>query len=44
MKCIRCNCDLEVDDNYCPKCGEMTACGYVYQAGGRTDFSDDLSG
>ena len=43
MKCIRCNCDLEVDDNYCPKCGEMTACGYVYFKKHPNEFKDNSS-
>ena len=29
MKCIKCNEDLEVDDNFCPTCGELTPHGYL---------------
>ena len=43
MKCIRCNCDLEVDDKDCPKCGEMTACGYVYFKKHTNEFKDNSS-
>ncbi len=28
MKCIKCNEELEKDDNYCPQCGHWTANGY----------------
>lgn len=24
MKCIKCNEELEADDNFCPSCGELT--------------------
>lgn len=30
MKCIKCNEELESDDNYCPTCGELTPHGYLY--------------
>lgn len=30
MNCIKCNEELEVDDNYCPSCGELTPHGYLY--------------
>ena len=29
MKCIKCNEELEVDDNFCPTCGELTPHGYL---------------
>lgn len=29
MRCIKCNEELELDDNFCPKCGELTPHGYV---------------
>ena len=29
MRCIKCNEELEIDDNFCPKCGELTPHGYV---------------
>lgn len=30
MKCIKCNEELESDDNYCHTCGELTPHGYLY--------------
>ena len=29
MKCIKCNEELEADDNFCPTCGELTPHGYL---------------
>ncbi len=29
-KCIKCNYTLTLDDNFCPRCGEITALGYIY--------------
>lgn len=29
MKCIKCNEEIEVDDNFCPVCGELTPHGYL---------------
>lgn len=30
MKCIKCDEELENDDNYCPACGKLTPHGYLY--------------
>lgn len=30
MKCINCNEEIEIDDNFCPKCGNCTPHGYLY--------------
>lgn len=30
MKCLKCGCQLENDDNFCPNCGHWTARGYNY--------------
>ncbi len=30
MKCINCNEKIDFEDNFCPKCGELTAKGYSY--------------
>ncbi len=30
MKCVKCNSELESDDNFCYNCGEWTAKGYNY--------------
>lgn len=29
MRCIKCNEELEADDNFCPNCGELTPHGYL---------------
>ena len=29
MNCIKCDEELENDDNFCPKCGELTPHGYL---------------
>lgn len=30
MNCIKCNEELESDDNFCPSCGALTPHGYIY--------------
>lgn len=30
MKCINCNEEIEIDDNFCPCCGNCTPHGYLY--------------
>lgn len=30
MKCINCNEEIEIDDNFCPRCGNCTPHGYLY--------------
>lgn len=30
MKCIKCESEIENDDNFCYNCGELTAHGYLY--------------
>lgn len=29
-RCLLCGCEIEEDDNFCPKCGHWTAKGYSY--------------
>ena len=30
MRCIKCNEEIEIDDNFCPRCGNCTPHGYLY--------------